>query len=423
MMRFAFLLLLGSAASSFAGDNWPEFRGPHGDGHADSKNLPTNWSETENIKWKTAIHDKGWSSPVIWGNQIWLTTATTKGEKLFAVALDRLTGKIIHDVQIFEISRPDSKDPYHLWANFNSYSSPTPAIEEGRVYVHYGVAGTACLDTTTGKILWKIKDKELDCNHHRGPASSPVIVGDMLILTFDGFDVQFLAGIEKQTGKIAWKKDRKFHPESMNGDMKKAYSTPLLIKADGKAMLVSPSADATAAYDPKTGEEIWRVVHGGMNASLRPVFGAGKVFTASSDGGKQLVAIRPSGTGNITKSNIEWSFAKGAPNRSSFLFHNDKLFMVNSGGIVTCLDAKDGKEIGKTRLDAKGANFTASPIISEDKIYMLDEKGGGYVLSATPELNVMGTGKLDDGCKASPAAVGNSLFIRTQGFLYCIEKK
>ena len=423
MSRLALLLLLCSALPVFAGDNWPEFRGPHGDGHADARGLPLKWNEKENVKWKTAIHDKGWSSPVVWGDQVWLTTASPKGEKLYAVALDRETGKVIHDLLIFEISRPDPKDPYHVWAGFNSYSSPTPAIEEGRVYLHYGVAGTACVDTKTGKILWSIKDRELECNHHRGPASSPVLAGELVILTFDGFDVQFLAGVDKKTGKIVWKKDRKFHPESMNGDMKKAYSTPLLIKSGGKDLLVSPSADATAAYDPKTGDEIWRVVHGGMNASLRPVFGAGKVYTATSDGGKQLVAIRPEGTGNITKTNIEWTFGKGAPNRSSFLAHGDKLYMVNSGGIVTCLDAKDGKELAKTRLEAKGANFTASPIISEDKIYLFDEKGGGYVLSATPELKLLSANVLDDGCKASPAAVGKSLFVRTQTSLYCLEAK
>ncbi|WP_020471564.1 PQQ-binding-like beta-propeller repeat protein [Zavarzinella formosa] len=423
MIRAVLTALFLSSLTAFAADNWPEYRGPHGDGHSDAKGLPTKWGEKENVKWKTPVHDKGWSSPVVWGNQVWLTTATAKGEKLYALAFDRETGKMIHDLLVFEINRPDPKDPYHVWAGFNSYSSPTPVIEEGRVYVHFGVAGTACIDTKTGKILWSIKDKELDCNHHRGAASSPVLVGDLLILTFDGFDVQFLAAIDKNTGKVAWKKDRKFHPDSMNGDLKKAYSTPLLIKVGGKDMLVSPSADATAAYDPKTGDEIWRVVHGGMNASLRPVFGAGKVFTASSDGGKQLVAIRPEGTGNITKTNIEWTFGKGTPNRSSFLIEGDKLYMVNSGGIVTCLDTKDGKELNKTRLEARGAAFTASPIISEGKIYIFDEKGGGYIVSATPELNVIATNTLEDGCKGSPAAVGKDLFIRTQTQLYCLETK
>lgn len=422
-MRWSLALLMLTAVSLSAAENWPEFRGPHGDGHADAKGLPTTWSEKENVKWKVAIHDKGWSSPVVWGKQIWLTTATTKGEKLFAVAVDLETGKTLHDILVFEISRPEKTDPYHVWAGFNSYSSPTPVIEEGRVYVHYGVAGTACIDTTNGKIVWSIKDKELDCNHHRGPASSPILVGDLLILTFDGFDVQYLVAVNKTTGKVAWKKDRQFHAPTMNGDLKKAYSTPLLIKVNGQEQLVSPSADATAAYDPKTGSEIWRVVHGGMNASLRPVFGAGKVYTASSDGGKQLVAIRPEGKGDITKSNIEWTFNKGAPNRSSFLIYEDKLYMVNSGGIVSCVDAKDGKELNKVRLEARAAKFTASPILSEGNIYIFDEEGGGYIVTATPELKVSPTNKLDSGCKGSPAAVGKNLIVRTSGHLYCLEKK
>lgn len=421
-LSIASLFLLSLTAVA-ADNNWPEYRGPHGDGRADAKGLPTKWSETENVKWKAAIHDKGWSSPVVWGDQVWVTTATAKGEKLFAVSLDKNSGKVVHDVLVFEISRPDPKDPYHVWAGFNSYSSPTPVLEEGRVYVHYGVAGTACLDTKTGKPIWTVKDRELDCNHFRGPASSPVLAGDKLILTFDGFDVQYLVALDKNTGKVAWKKDRNFHPESMNGDGKKGFSTPLVIKVGGKEQLVSPSAGATAAYDPKTGDEIWRVVHGGMNASLRPVFGAGKVYTASSDGGKQLVAIRPEGTGDITKTHIEWTFGKGAPNRSSFLIEGDKLYMVNSGGIVSCVDTKDGKELNKVRLEARGAAFTASPILSEGKMFIFDEKGGGYVVTATPELTVAAMNTLESGCKGSPAAAGKALFVRTATHLYCLEAK
>jgi outer membrane protein assembly factor BamB len=187
--------------------------------------------------------------------------------------------------------------------------------------------------------------------------------------------------------------------------------------------LVSPSADATAAYDPKTGEEVWRVVHGGMNASLRPLFGHGKVFTTSSDGGKQLIAVRADGKGDVTKTHIDWAYAKGAPNRSSLLLVGNNLLMVNSGGIASCVDARDGKELNKVRLESKGAKFWASPLLAEEKWYTFDDEGQGYVISADEKLNVLAMNKLADGCRASPAAAGNALYVRSYTHLYRIEEK
>lgn len=426
-IRLSVALLLVAATAVRAADNWPEFRGPHGDGTSDAKGLPDKWAEGQNVRWKTAVHDKGWSSPVVWGNQVWVTTATVKGDKCYAVALDRDTGKVIHDLLLFEVRLPTPKadpkvvgDPFEKWENFNSYASPTPAIEEGRVYVHFGIIGTACLDTATGKPLWTRAD--LECGLHRGAGSSPVLVGDLVVLTFDGFDVQYLVALDKQTGKTVWQRDRKFHAPTDNGDGKKAYSTPLIIRTKDRDLLISPSAKATAAYDPKTGEEVWRVVHGGMNASLRPVFGHGLVFTGGSDGGKQLLAVRPDGTGDVTQTNVAWTYTKGsAPNRSSVLLVGDYLLMMNSGGFASCVDVTDGKELNKVRLESKAAQFTASPIVAGDKWYAFDEGGQGYVLSADKELKVIATNKLDAGCKASPAAVGGALYVRTLTHLYRIE--
>jgi len=422
-MRFSLLASLIAALSVFADDNWPEFRGPKGDGHSNATKLPLTWSDTQNVRWKTAIHDLGWSSPVIWGNQVWVTTATKKGDKCYAVALDRDSGKIIHDVLLFEVNRPDPKDPFHEWEKFNSYASPTPVIEEGRVYVHFGVSGTACLDTATGKLLWKRTD--LECNHHRGAGSSPIIYGDMLYLTFDGFDVQYVIALNKKTGETVWKRDRTYHSPQVGGDARKAYSTPLVITVNDKPLLVSPSAGATVAYDPKTGEEAWRVVHGGMNASLRPLFGHGKLVTSSSDGGMKLVAVRPDGTGNVTKTHVDWAYAKGAPNRSSFLLVGDRLLMVNSLGITSCVGVKDGKQLNeeKPRLDSKAGEFWASPILAEDKWYAFDDKGHGFVISANEKLDVLAANKLPAGTRSSPAAVGNALYHRTFTHLYRIEEK
>jgi outer membrane protein assembly factor BamB len=432
-IRYCLFAFLALSITAIAADNWPEFRGPHGDGHADAHNLPIHWSDTENVRWKTAIHDKGWSSPVVWGNQVWVTTATEKGDKCYAVGLDRETGKILHDLLLFEVkvvplakkNPPNIAAPYEQWAEYNSYASPTPAIEEGRVYVHFGATGTACLDTATGKVIWKRDD--FKCNHHRGAASSPILFGDKLYLTFDGFDAQYLVALDKKTGDTVWKRDRDFHPPERNGDARKAYSTPLVITVNGKPELVSPSAAATAAYDPKTGEEIWRVVHGGMNVGIRPIFGHGLVFTASSDGGDQLVAVRPDGRGNITKTNVDWTSKKGVPNRSSFLFVDDKLFMCNRGGVISCLDAKTGKELSQSRLDIKKSEFWCSPIVADGKWYTFDDEGQGFVISADEKLSVLASNKLPAGTRSSPAAVGKSLFVRTGtgngSHVYCLEEK
>lgn len=420
-MRLTLLASLIVALSVLADDNWPEFRGPKGDGHSDATKLPLNWSDTQNVRWKTAIHDKGWSSPVIWGNQVWVTTATEKGDKCYAVALDRDSGKIIHDLLLFEVSRPNPEDSFHKWKAFNSYASPTPVIEPGRVYVHFGVSGTACLDTASGKVLWQRTD--LECDHHRGAGSSPIIYGDLIYLTFDGFDVQYVIALNKHTGKTVWKRDRTYHSPQVNGDNRKAYSTPLVITVNDKPLLVSPSAGATVAYDPKTGDEIWRAAHGGMNASLRPLFGHGKLFTSSSDGGMHLVAVRPDGKGDVTKSHIDWAYAKGDPNRSSFLLVGDQLLMVSHGGGVTsCVNAKSGKEISKSRVDTKG-KFWGSPIVAEGKWYTFDDEGNGFVISADEKLEVLASNKLPSGSRSSPAAVGNSLYHRTFTHLYRFEEK
>src|SRR5262249_12818569 len=217
-------------AEAAAGETWPQFRGPRGEGRTDAVGLPVRWGEKENIVWKTPIHDKGWSSPVVWGGQVWMTTARADGKELFAVCVDRETGKILHDLKVFDVEKPAFCIP------FNSYASPTPVIEEGRVYVHFGTYGTACLDTATGKKLWERRD--LNCDHFRGPGSSPIVFGDLLFVHFDGFDVQYVVALDKATGKTVWKKDRAIDYGTDNGDLKKAYATPTVITVQGKPQLI-----------------------------------------------------------------------------------------------------------------------------------------------------------------------------------------
>jgi outer membrane protein assembly factor BamB len=408
------ILSLCLACVAVASDTWPQFRGPHGTGISDSTGLPITWSEKDNVVWKTPIHDKGWSSPVVWGEQIWLTTAKVKGTEMFALCIDRASGRIVREIKVFSVEKPEFCHPE------NSYASPTPAIEEGRVYVSFGTYGTACLDTKTGRKLWERRD--LHCNHFRGPASSPVIWRDLLFLNFDGFDVQYMVALDKATGRTVWKKDRDIDFMTTNGDTKKAYCTPTVITVAGKEQLISPAAMATIAYEPRTGKELWKVYHGGMNAAAPPQYGLGRVFICPGDSGLGILAVRPDGSGDVTKTHIDWSMRKRSFNRTSPLLINGLLYMAGSDGIATCLDAKTGKQIWSARLGS-GEKYSASPLYVAGKLYFFSEDGESHVAEAGRKWKELATNKLDAGCKATPAIAGKALFIRTKTHLYRIEAK
>lgn len=423
------LLFLACALPAGAADNWPAFRGPTGDGVSTAKNVPTTWTETENVRWKTPIHDKGWSSPVVWGDQVWLTTARADGTKYFAVCLDKNTGSVVHDIPLFDAAKPANT------AQYNSYASPTPAVEEGRVYVHFGSYGTACLDAKTGRPVWKRTD--LPCDHFRGPASSPVVYKDKLFLLFDGFDQQYVACLDKNTGDTIWRKDRKL-PYPDNGDFKKAYATPAVFEIDGKAQVVCSAAMGVIAHDVATGDEVWRVVTDGMNQACRPVLAHGLIYLTI--GHKQgLIAVTAGRTGDLTKDGIAWRLDKVGATRPSPLVVGDLLFMVNDNGILFCLDAKTGKKHWDERLQGK---FSASPVLAGGMIYALSEDGKVFVVEAKKEYNRVAVNALDAAgpvvhtakpifeikkddlrCMASPAVVDGALFLRTATHLYCVGKK
>jgi outer membrane protein assembly factor BamB len=405
---YSTLLLLAAALAAPAADNWTEFRGAGGAG-VTSVELPLKWSESENVRWKTAIHGKGWSSPVVWGDQVWLTTATPDGRELSAVAVDLRNGKILHDLKLFEIEKPAP-----LGNPTNSYASCTPCIEEGRVYVHFGSYGTACLDTATGKVLWQRQD--LPCDHWRGPASSPILYRDLLIVNFDGHDFQYVVALDKKTGRTVWKKDRSFDYGKLDGDLKKAYSTPTVIDVAGKPQLVSAAAFGTIAYDPLTGEEIWQVRHGGMNTSARPVYGQGLVFVCASDGGQGLLAIRPDGHKDVTGTHVAWKTKAQVPNRTSPLLLGEHLYMIHDG-ILTCLEARTGNKLWQQRLQGK---YWASPICAAGRLYLCNEDGTTFVVDAEKDGKLLATNRLDDGFMATPAAAGKNLLLRTRSHLYCI---
>ena len=293
-------------ATEDAADCWPQFRGPGGDGHSEAKGLPLEWSETTNVKWKTPIHDEGRSSPVIWGSQVWMTTATADGKRLYAVCVDRDTGKIVHDIPVFDVQQPQE-----IWGNKNGHASPTPVIEAGYVYVHFGTYGTACLDTRTGRTLWARRD--LNCFHRVGPASSPIIYGNLLIFHVDGCDVRYVVALDKATGKTVWKTDRSADCQEAPYGFRYACCTPTVTQFAGRRQMISPGPRAVIAYDPLTGEELWKVNNLGWAVVPRPVCGHGLAFVITDHNHPQLQAVRLDGRGDVTDSHVVWSIAKGAP--------------------------------------------------------------------------------------------------------------
>lgn len=398
-------------------DVWSEYRGPTGDGiaHASAK-PPVKFGESESLKWKMPVHGNGWSSPVVWGNQVWVTTATETGTEYFALSFDRSTGKVIHDLKLF------SQEPPIDIRRYNTYASPTPALAEGRLYAHFGSHGTACVDTETGKVIWERKD--IPCDHFRGPASSPILHDGKVYLLYDGFDRQFVLCLDGVTGKTVWQKDRDLPYKNtgkpmVDNDYKKAYGTASVFTIDGKPQLVAPAAMGTIAYDPVTGVEIWRVITDGMNQSPRPVLAHDLIYlTAGST--STLFAVKTGGTGNITKSHVAFTKPKTASQKPSPLVLGETLYMVNDTGVLQAIEAKTGKEKWKESL---GDKFAASPILANGLIYLCGESGKVYVVKPGEQYESVAVNKLDGPIRASPAAVGNDLIVRSYTHLYCFSSK
>ncbi len=390
---------------------WPDFRGPSGDGRAVDATPPLTWSEHDNVSWKTAIHGQGWSSPVVDDGRIWLTTATPDGRELSVLAVDLASGKILHDRVVFHVAKPASKN------TLNSYASPSPVVEAGRVYVHFGTYGTACLDTTNAKTLWTRRD--LHCDHLQGPGSSPLLYEDLLILPVDGGDVQYIVALDTQTGKTRWKTQRSAKLAKLVPDLRKAYSTPIVIDVDDKPRVISTGAQATYGYDPSTGKELWRVRHKGFSMASRPIAGNGLVYLCTGFMHPRLLAVRTSGTGDVTESNVVWSYRRNVPTMPSPVLFEGRIYLVNDSGIASCVDARSGKRVWRHRLD--GAHC-ASLLAAGGHIYFFDREGRTVVIQPSSKFEQLTVNELDRGFMASPAVVGDTLILRTKTHLYRIEE-
>jgi outer membrane protein assembly factor BamB len=402
-------LLLSCAAVARAGDDWPQFRGPDGQGHSDSLGVALAWSETQHVTWKTEIPGQGWSSPVVLGNQVWMTTATLEGRSLRAVCVDRASGKLIHDIEVF---RRDAAIEKHAT---NSFASPTPILEGPRVYVHFGTMGTACLDTKTGQIVWQ--SQALQWDHQVGPGSSPALFGDLLLFNCDGTDVQYGAALDKHTGTLAWKTNRSGVIDK-DADRKKAFVTPLVIDDGRRKLAIMTAAEWVYAYDPRTGEELWNVKHPGFSVAPRPVFGHGLVYVCTGFMLPELFAIRPDGAGDVSQSHIAWKATKGVPAKPSPLVVGDELYLVSDAGVITCCNAKTGAAHWRQRV---GGDFSASPIAADGRIYCCAEDGRTIVFAPEKKYRELAVNQLPGRFMASPAVAGRALFLRTDTRLYRIE--
>jgi outer membrane protein assembly factor BamB len=414
-------LLLVAVISAMTASQWTEFRGPQGTGIARDARIPERWSETENVRWKVPVHGRAWSSPVVLGQQIWLTTATPDGKQLYAMAFDKDTGKTIYDLKLFDVATPQFAH------SFNTYASPSPIIEAGRVYVSFGSPGTAAIDTKTGKVIWERRD--LECNHFRGAGSSPILFRDLLIMHFDGSDVQYVVALDKRTGKTVWKTPRSVDFKDIepngkikaDGDFRKAFATPIVVTAGPQPVLISPGSMAAYGYDPLTGKELWRLEERtSFSSSTRPVAGHGLVYYTTGFNTGQVLAIRPDGRGDVTETHVAWRSTRGAPKKTSLLLHDDLLFMVNDNGVLTCLEAKTGAEVWTGRLNQ---TYSASPISAGGRVYFFGEDGKATVIEAGRTFKVIAENTLDDGLMATPAIDGNALYVRTKSHLYRIESR
>ncbi len=408
---YAFRLVWFLALSACASEDWPQFRGPDGQGHSDAIGLPQTWSEIQNVKWKTAIPGEGWSSPVVFGSQIWLATALEDGKSLRAVCVDRDSGKLVHNIEIFQVVAPA---PKHA---LNSHASPTPVIEKGRVYFSFGMYGAACLNSDTGKILWK--NTELKHDHgQNGPGSSPILYGGLFILNCDGTELRYVAALNKFTGILVWKTPRS-NQINKSPELKKAYATPLIVNVNGKDQLISPGAFRVNSYEPRTGRELWFCDIPGFSNVPRPVFGHGLVYVCTGYMNSELFAIRPFGAGDVSATHVAWKTRKQVSFKPSPLLVGDQLYMISDSGIASCLNAKTGEPVWSERLEGE---YSASPIFADGAIYFFSQQGLTTVIKPDTKLNVVATNTLAAGFMASPAIAGKALFLRTKTHLYRLEK-
>jgi outer membrane protein assembly factor BamB len=402
------ILMLALSAVCARAEDWPQFRGPSGQGHSGDVGLPLEWSEARNIAWKVPVGE-GWSSPVVAGGRVWLTTVAESREgrrvvaSLRAVALEAGTGREVVNVEVFRLENPGNINEK------NSRASPTPIVDGDRVYVHFGADGTAAL-SKDGRILWTTR---LRYESQHGNGGSPVLYQDLLIVNCDGWGEEaYVIALDTSTGKTRWKTSRR-RPWSH------AYSTPLVIRVGDEDQLISIGAYRTTAYEPLTGREIWRVNYAeGFSNVPRPVYGGGLVYIATGFQVPSLMAVRVDGRGDVTRTHVAWTLARGAPYTPSPLLVGDELYYLSDTGVLSCVDAKTGEMRFQQRL---AGNFSASPVFADGRIYVLSEEGVTTVFAPGRQFKVLATNRLDGRTLASMAIADGAIFVRSSTSVYRIN--
>ena len=401
-------------------ENWTQLRGSTADGISASKTAPVKWSETENIVWKTPVAGRAWSSPIVYGNQIWVSSATDDGTRMFAVCIDFENGQIIQEIDLFQPQNIQRMHPT------NSYATPTPCIEKGFVYMHFGTYGTACIDTKKMEVVWQRTD--LNCEHMQGAASSPVLYENLLIVHLEGTDVQFIAALDKKTGQTVWKTNRPSEKyEDAPPVYRKSFQTPLIVNVGGKHQLISNGSLFCMAYEPETGKEIWRLFYGEDSTVAMPLFFNGMVYVNSgwvlSQGTPffcRLYAVDPTGAGNITDTHVKWMSEEHIPQTSTPVIVDSLMYGVTERGMVSCRDAASGQIIWTQQL--KG-HFDASIIYAAGYLYFSEEKGTSYVIEPGRKYQPVAENTLDGKLKATPVILRNCILMRTDSHLYKIAEQ
>jgi outer membrane protein assembly factor BamB len=416
LKSFGIILALPFICTIVTAENWPGFRGPGRQGISGETKVPISWSPTENIAWKTAIDGRGWSSPIVFGDHVFVTTATKEGQSYRLVCLDRKTGAVLWNNEILH------QTPATGHAN-NTFATATP-VTDGSAVVVLAADGTLAAVSFEGKLLWKYREFEYFSEH--GLGMSPILYSDMVIVAldhtnpgpnnkpglYDPWDRAVILGLDKQSGQVRWKGKR--------GMSRVGYAVPNILKVGDVDQLISGTGDVVQGFDPKTGQLIWTAANPGYSVVPSMVVGDGLVYSCSGFGDSAIRAIGVGGKGDVTKTNVIWETKDDVPHIPSLLYVKPNLYSLSETGILRCLEAATGKEVWRQRL---GGKFSASPVWADGKLYLLSESGKTFVADCGAQYKLVVQNNLGEKCCASPAISQGNLFIRSEKALYCIGPK
>lgn len=408
-------MILGLAAASmpFAHANWPEFRGPSADGSVREANLPTEWSRQQDVAWRTELPGEGWSSPVVIDNKTYLTAAVPRSNSesdsafdLVLLIVDADSGDRLRQLTLFR-EGPDAPRIHQK----NSRASATPVFDGKRLYVHFGHHGTACT-TLDGEVVWK--NESLAYRPVHGNGGSPVVVAGKVIFSRDGAETSEITALDASTGELAWQTPRDVEAGKMF-----SFCTPLVLDEGKRTQVIIPGSNVVQSVDPETGEELWRVTYQGYSVVPRPIFHAGLVFVSTGFNRATLLAIDPTGRGDVTETHVRWRADSGIPKTPSLVGFEDKVVMISDNGIASCFDARTGEQKWKERI---GGDFSASPLLAGDQLYLFSEEGVCTVLDVSGTPTEIAVNDMGERTLASPAVIEGDLLIRTAEALYRVGR-